>query len=97
MNHSKENLISLLQTILSSLDKHYDSLSDSSLEYIHSNLKIIHTIVSSSNKSNTNINKEDETDLPDLSASQLLLKLNHSTNNTEINYNLDDLDDLIDY
>ena len=97
MKHIKENIIVLLNTILTSLDKSYDSLSQSSLEYIYSNLKIIDTIVSTSNNSKTTINKEDECDLTDLSESQLLKKLNHSTINTDNNYSLDDLDDLIDF
>ncbi len=96
MKHSKENLIILLQTILTSLDKSYDTLSQTSLEYIHSNLTIIHTMLSSSNKSKNNINKEDDCDLADLNESQLLLKLNYTEKNDSVSYNIDDLDDLID-
>jgi len=97
MKHSKENIILLLHAILSSLDKSYDSLSQSSLEYIYSNLKIIDTIVSTENKNdNSKINKEDECDLTDLSESQLLNKLKKCVDNDDNNYSLDDLDDLID-
>ena len=96
MKHSKENIILLLHAILSSLDKSYDSLSQSSLEYIVSNLKIINTIVSTENKNDkSKINKEEECDLTDLSESQLLNKLKKCVD-TDDNYSLDDLDDLID-
>ena len=96
MKHSKENIILLLHAILSSLDKSYDSLSQSSLEYIVSNLKIIDTIVSTENKNDkSKINKEEECDLTDLSESQLLNKLKKCVDNDD-NYSLDDLDDLID-
>jgi hypothetical protein len=95
MKHSKENIIILLQSILTSLDKSYDTLSQSSLEYIYSNLKIIDTMLSSDNSKNK-INKEDDCDLNDLSESQLILKLNYKSQNETNNYNIDDLDDLID-
>ena len=97
MKHSKENIIHLLNIITSSLDKSYDSLSQSSLEYIVSNLKIIDTIVSTENKNDkSKINKEEECDLTDLSESQLLSKLKKCEDIDDNNYSLDDLDDLID-
>ena len=56
MKHSKENIIDLIQSIMSSLDNKYDSLSSSSIDYIYSNLKIIHSIISSADKSDTKSN-----------------------------------------
>jgi len=100
MKHSKENLILLLQNILTSLDKSesssVDTLSQTSLEYIVSNLKIIDTMLSSSNKTKNKTNKEDECDLTDISESQLILKLNYIPKNNIDNCNIDDLDDLDD-
>jgi hypothetical protein len=95
MKYSKENLIQLLTMVLNSLDKSYDNLSQSSLDYIYHNLKSIDTIISStsSKKENTEIYTDD--DINDLNSSQLLLKLQYQTEKDEEN-TLDDLDDLID-